>query len=84
MKANASTIKLDITRMSHPVASSLEVSQFSSYYADRHISEEEIQKAMYWDRRNSFSKFGELFRIHPLTYKRIEKLYLQERQSVSG
>ncbi len=67
-----------------PVASSLEVSQFSSYYADRHISEEEIQKAMDWERRNSFSKFGELFRTHPLTYKRIEKLYLQERQSASG
>jgi heat shock protein HtpX len=63
-----------------PVASSLEVSRFSSYYSDMHISEEEVKKAMDWERRNSMSKFGELFRTHPLTYKRIEALYKLERE----
>ena len=63
-----------------PVSSSLEVTRFSSYYKDQHISEEEVEKAMDWERRNSFSKFGELFRTHPLTYKRIEKLYQLESQ----
>lgn len=62
-----------------PVASSLEVSRFSSYYSDMHISEDEVKKAMDWERRNSFSKFGELFRTHPLTYKRIEALYKLEK-----
>jgi len=62
-----------------PVASSYEVSKFASYYKDQHISEEEVQKAMDWERKNSFSKFGEIFRTHPLTYKRIEKLYQLEQ-----
>jgi heat shock protein HtpX len=62
-----------------PVSSSFEVTKFASYYKDQHISEEEVQKAMDWERKNSFSKFGEIFRTHPLTYKRIEKLYQQER-----
>ena len=61
-----------------PVASSYEVSKFASYYKDQHISEEEVQKTMDWERKNSFSKFGEIFRTHPLTYKRIEKLYQLE------
>lgn len=63
-----------------PVASSYEVSKFSSYYKDQHISQNEVEKAMDWERRNSFSKFGEMFRTHPLTYKRIEKLYQLERE----
>jgi len=63
-----------------PVASSYEVTKFSSYYADQHISEEEVEKAMDWERKSSFSKFGEIFRTHPLTFKRIEKLYELERQ----
>ena len=63
-----------------PVASSYEVTKFSSYYADQHISEEEVEKAMDWERKSSFGKFGEIFRTHPLTFKRIEKLYELERQ----
>ncbi|MFB5609111.1 MAG: zinc metalloprotease HtpX [Nitrosarchaeum sp.] len=61
-----------------PVSSSYEVSKFSSYYQDQHISEEEVKKAMDWERKSSFNKFGEFFRTHPLTYKRIEKLYQLE------
>jgi heat shock protein HtpX len=67
-----------------PVSSSYEVSKFASYYKDQHISEEEVQKAMDWERRNSFSKFGEIFRTHPLTYKRIERLYRLERELSGG
>jgi heat shock protein HtpX len=67
-----------------PVASSYEVSKFSSYYKDQHISEEEVKKAMDWERKSSFSKFGEIFRTHPLTYKRIEKLYQLERELSSN
>ncbi|HSF27722.1 MAG TPA: zinc metalloprotease HtpX [Nitrosopumilaceae archaeon] len=63
-----------------PVASSYEVSKFSSFYADQNISKEEVEKAMDWERKSSFSKFGEIFRTHPLTFKRIEKLYDLERQ----
>ena len=63
-----------------PVASSYEVSKFSSYYADQHISEEEVKKAMDWERKSSFSKFGEIFRTHPLTFKRIEKLHELEKK----
>ena len=61
-----------------PVSSSYEVTKFSSYYQDQHISEEEVKKAMDWERKSSFNKFGELFRTHPLTYKRIENLYQLE------
>ena len=67
-----------------PVASSYEVSKFASYYKDQHISEEEVQKAMDWERKSSFSKFGEIFRTHPLTYKRIEKLYQLEQDFSSN
>ena len=63
-----------------PISSSYEVTKFSSYYKDQHISEEEVKKAMDWERNSSFSKFGEIFRTHPLTYKRIEKLYQMEKE----
>jgi heat shock protein HtpX len=63
-----------------PVASSYEVSKFASFYEDQNISKEEVEKAMDWERKGSYSKFGEIFRTHPLTFKRIEKLYELERQ----
>ena len=62
-----------------PISSSYEVTKFASYYKDQHISEDEVKKAMDWERNSSFSKFGEIFRTHPLTYKRIEKLYQMEK-----
>jgi heat shock protein HtpX len=58
--------------------------KFSSYYEDQNISESEVKKAMDWERKNSFSKFGEIFRTHPLTYKRIDRLYQLERELSSG
>jgi len=66
-----------------PVSSSFEVTKFASHYQDQHISEEEVREAMDWERKSSFSKFGELLRTHPLTYKRIEKLYqIQKEQDL--
>jgi heat shock protein HtpX len=62
-----------------PVTSRYEVSNFSSYYKDQHISEEEVKKAMDWEKKSSFSRLGEIFRTHPLTYKRIKKLHQLER-----
>ncbi|MGY5144447.1 MAG: zinc metalloprotease HtpX [Candidatus Nitrosopumilus sp. bin_32a] len=67
-----------------PIASSYEVMKFSSYYEDQNISESEVKKAMDWERKNSFSKFGEIFRTHPLTYKRIDKLYQMEKEFSSN
>ena len=61
-----------------PISASYEVTKFSSHYEDQNISEDEVKKAMDWE-RSSFSKFGEIFRTHPLTYKRIDKLYQLER-----
>ncbi len=63
-----------------PISSSYEVTKFASYYKDQHVSEDEVKKAMDWERKNSFNKFGEIFRTHPLTYKRIDKLYQMERE----
>ena len=62
-----------------PISASYEVTKFSSHYEDQNISEDEVKKAMDWERSSSFSKFGEIFRTHPLTYKRIDKLYQLER-----
>ncbi|MDF2425542.1 MAG: zinc metalloprotease HtpX [Nitrosopumilus sp.] len=67
-----------------PIASSYEVIKFSSYYEDQNISESEVKKAMDWERKSSFSKFGEIFRTHPLTYKRIDRLYQLERELSPG
>ncbi len=63
-----------------PISSSYEVTKFASYYKDQHVSEDEVKKAMDWERKSSFNKFGEIFRTHPLTYKRIDKLYQMERE----
>ncbi len=62
-----------------PISASYEVTKFSSHYEDQNISKEEVKKAMDWERSSSFSKFGEIFRTHPLTYKRIDRLYKLEK-----
>ena len=67
-----------------PTSSSYEVTKFSSYYKDQHISEDEVKKAMDWERNSSFNKFGEIFRTHPLTYKRIDRLYQMEKEFSSN
>lgn len=57
-----------------PISAASEVSRFSSEYADLHISESELQKAMEWEKWNPLMKFAEIFSTHPLTWKRLKAL----------
>jgi heat shock protein HtpX len=62
-----------------PYTSHFEVSHFSSEFSDMHITKDEVKKAMEWEKKNLFAKLSELFRTHPLTFKRIRALHrLQE------
>lgn len=63
-----------------PALASSEVSRFSSYYKDQYLTEDEINEAMKWEKTNPLSRFGEIFRTHPLTYKRIERLFSLEKE----
>jgi len=54
-----------------PLLAAREVSQFSEEYSDLKLEREELRKAMEWERRSLFAKISEIFRTHPLTYKRI-------------
>lgn len=63
-----------------PVASKMEVSNLSSQYSDLRMSKSEVKKAMDWERRNIFSRIGEIFRTHPLTYKRVDALMELEKE----
>ncbi|MEM7815453.1 MAG: zinc metalloprotease HtpX [Candidatus Aenigmatarchaeota archaeon] len=64
-----------------PVEATGEIARFSSHYADMHISKEEVKEAMEWEKRNPLMKFMEVFRTHPLTYKRIARLQELEREA---
>jgi heat shock protein HtpX len=63
-----------------PIAAGREVSQFSSEYSDLEISDSEVKKAMEWERKNPFARISEIFRTHPLTYKRIAALKELEKE----
>lgn len=63
-----------------PVAAASEISQFSSEYSDLEISDSEVKKAMAWERKNPFARISEIFRTHPLTYKRIAALKELEKE----
>lgn len=67
-----------------PVTSAMEISKFSSHYSDLHISKDEVKKAMEWERRNLFTRLGELFRTHPLTFKRVDALMELEKELSKG
>ena len=64
-----------------PLEATGEIARFSSHYADMHISREEVKEAMEWEKRNPLMKFMEVFRTHPLTYKRISRLQELEREA---
>lgn len=64
-----------------PAESTSEIARFSSHYADMHISESEVREAIEWEKRNPLMKFMEIFRTHPLTYKRIARLQALEREA---
>lgn len=58
-----------------PYTSHFEISHFSSQYANMHISKEDVKTAMEWEKKNAFAKISEIFRSHPLTWKRIKALH---------
>jgi len=63
-----------------PIGSVGEISHFSSEYSDMHISSDEVEKAMEWERKNPYARFMELFKTHPLTFKRIRALHKLEKE----
>lgn len=63
-----------------PITSTLEISHFSNEYSDLDISDDEIKKAIEWEKKNVFVRIGEIFRTHPLTFKRIRALLEMERE----
>lgn len=63
-----------------PVSASFEVSKFSSEYSDLNLNEKELEKAMEWERKNLLIRFLEIFRTHPLTFKRILALKELEKE----
>jgi heat shock protein HtpX len=62
-----------------PITAVSEVSALPSQYSDLKLSEKELKDAMEWEKRNPFIRFSELFRTHPLTYKRIVALKEMEK-----
>ncbi len=64
-----------------PVTAGLEISKFSSEYADFNLTESELKKAIEWERKNPFSRISELFRTHPLTFKRIDALMRLDKRN---
>lgn len=64
-----------------PITSTFEISHFSKEYSDLHISEEEVKKAMEWEKSNVFIRIMEIWRTHPLTFKRIRALLELEKGS---
>ncbi|MBI2542927.1 MAG: M48 family metalloprotease [Candidatus Aenigmarchaeota archaeon] len=63
-----------------PITSTFEVSHFSSEYSDLHVTNEEAKKAMEWEKKNVLIRIGELFRTHPLTFKRVRALMEMEKE----
>ena len=67
-----------------PITSVKEVSMLSSQYSDLELREGELRDAIKWERKNPFIRFSEMFRTHPLTYKRIMALKKLERRMAGG
>jgi heat shock protein HtpX len=63
-----------------PISAVNEISQFREEYSDFDLTNEEIKKAMEWEKRNPFIRISEIFRTHPLTFKRILALKELEKE----
>jgi heat shock protein HtpX len=63
-----------------PISAVNEISQFRKEYSDFDLTNEEIKKAMEWEKRNPFIRISEIFRTHPLTFKRILALKELEKE----
>jgi len=63
-----------------PISAKSEIAALSREYEDLQLDESEIRRAMEWEKRNPFMRVMEIFRTHPLTYKRIEALLKLESE----
>lgn len=63
-----------------PLTATREVSQLKDEFSDFKLGEEEVKRAMEWERKNPLIKFLEIFQTHPLTWKRIRNLMELERE----
>ncbi len=63
-----------------PITSNLEISHFSSEYSDLEITDAEVKKAIEWERKNPLVRIGEIFRTHPLTFRRIDALMKLDKE----
>ncbi|MEM5879277.1 MAG: zinc metalloprotease HtpX [Candidatus Aenigmatarchaeota archaeon] len=63
-----------------PVSATTEVNKLSSEYSDLNLDEGELKKAMEWEKKNPLMRFLEIFRTHPLTFKRILALRNLEKE----
>jgi heat shock protein HtpX len=63
-----------------PLSAVGEISKFSSEYSDLELNNNELKRAMEWERKNPFARIGEIFSTHPLTYKRILALKKLEKE----
>lgn len=63
-----------------PIGAVSEISQFKEEYKDFDLTNEELKKAMKWEEKNPFARISEIFRTHPLTFKRVMKLKKLEKE----
>jgi len=63
-----------------PYTSRFEVSHFSNEFSDLHITKDEVRSAILWEKKNAWSRLSEIFRTHPLTWKRIRQLHNLEEE----
>lgn len=63
-----------------PVSAATEMKELSSEYSDLNLDEKELERAMEWERRNPLIRVLEIFRTHPLTFKRIRALKELEKE----
>jgi heat shock protein HtpX len=64
-----------------PISAVREISKFKREYSDFDLTNEEIKRAMEWEKRNPFVRLSEIFASHPLTFKRILALKELEKET---
>jgi heat shock protein HtpX len=67
--------------ISDPISAGHEISHFKEEYSDFDLTESELKKAIEWEKKNPWVRFSEIFRTHPLTFKRIKALQNLEKMS---
>ncbi|HLC39510.1 MAG TPA: zinc metalloprotease HtpX [archaeon] len=67
--------------ISDPVTARYEMNHFADKYEDFQLTEKELREAMEWEKKNPFARISEIFRTHPLTFKRIKALMEMAKES---